>query len=156
MSRESNMEDAMSFREKAAWVSLLSMLAIWGIYALKALPVLAPATHGTLADGAWIASLTIRAVVVTTIVQAVLIGVLAARAPGEAQLHDEREAAFDARATRHGFVMLNAAVFGVAIIPAFLPFAKAALAMVVALLLAMALAEVTRAASLIGQFRRGS
>ncbi|MGL4542754.1 MAG: hypothetical protein ACRCUI_09615 [Polymorphobacter sp.] len=144
----------MSFREKIAWISLLATGAIWGSYAFRVYGLFGGS--GTLTDAPWLATLTARTIMMMVIVQAALTGIVAARAPAEVGIRDEREAMFDSRANRNGFFMLNAAVFGVALLPLALPFARAALAMGAGILIAMALAEMARAATLILAFRRGA
>jgi len=144
----------MSFREKVAWISLLATGAIWGSYAFSVRALFAGG--GALTDAPWLAMLTIRTIIMMAIVQAALTAIVAARAPAEVGIRDEREAMFDARANRKGFFILNAAVFGVALLPLALPFAQAALAMGAGILIAMALAEMARAATLILAFRRSA
>jgi hypothetical protein len=147
MSVVPNMRMAMSYREKLAWTSLLATLLIWGWFAAK----VAAIGFGDFGALLWLA---LKAIIVEIVVKVVIEVALAVQAPAEAEMVDEREKAIALRAASHGFFALNAAVFGIATAPLWLPQAEAGVAMGVAALLAMAFAEVVQAGSAIIGFRR--
>ncbi len=141
----------MSLREKLAWVSLLATLLIWGSFAAKVLGIgFAPGGAPSLLG------LTLRTIVIAAVVEAVLYGVLAASAPAEIALRDERELGIRARAVGHAFFAVNVALFGIAWLPFTLPLDQAALAMGCAALFAMAIGEAVLALSQIIAFRIGA
>lgn len=139
----------MSYREKLAWTSLVLTLLIWGWFAAKVLAI-------GFGDMWAVLGLAVRAVIAEIIVSVVIAVTLAVQAPDEADLTDERERAIALKAKAHGLFTLNAAVFGIATAPLWLPLpvAEAGVAMGVAALLAMALAELVTAGSAIIGFRR--
>jgi hypothetical protein len=137
----------MSYREKLAWTSLLATLLIWGWFAGKVAAI-------GFGDFGALLRLALQAIIAEIIVKVAIEVALAVRAPAEADMIDEREKAIALRAASHGFFALNAAGFGIATAPLWLPGAEAGVAMGVAALLAMALAEVVQAGSAIIGFRR--
>jgi hypothetical protein len=137
----------MSYREKLAWTSLLAALLIWGWFAAK----VAAIGFGDFGALLWLA---LKAILVEIVVKVVIAVALAVQAPAEVEMVDEREKAIALRAASHGFFALNAAVFGIATAPLWLPEAEAGVAMGVAALLAMAFAEAVQAGSAIIGFRR--
>jgi hypothetical protein len=147
MSVISNMRMAMSYREKLAWTSLLATLLIWGWFTVKVSAI----GFGDFGALLWLA---LKAILVEIVVKVAIAVALAVQAPAEVEMVDEREKAIALRAASHGFFALNAAVFGIATAPLWLPEAEAGVAMGVAALLAMAFAEVVQAGSAIIGFRR--
>ena len=97
----------MSFREKSAWISMLSMIAIYGWYFFALLR--SPGAHG--ADDFHSGSLLVWTIVVLVAVQIVLHVAVAIRKPNEAKApRDEREKAIDLKATRIAFYGLASGV----------------------------------------------
>lgn len=102
----------MSFREKSAWISLLSMAGVYGFYFWTISH--APAATGALHYG----PLLIRTIVLLVVIQIILNVALAVYRPGEAQAAaDERERLIDLKASRIAYFglvtgVLVACVFG--------------------------------------------
>ncbi len=100
----------MSFREKIAWISLLTTVGVWGFYFARVVPAL---TSGD--SGPWQMALFVECVVFTVIVQAVLTTATAIGAPREARAPaDEREARIAGRATVIAYTILLGLVLCVA------------------------------------------
>lgn len=100
----------MSFREKAAWISLGSTVVIWGFYFTV--------VWGGLVDrpGEWPVALFVECVVASIVVQGLLMTLAAWRTPrGERALADEREIRIDGRATTVAYAVLTLAVLVVAL-----------------------------------------
>ena len=100
----------MSFREKAAWISLGSTVVIWGFYFII--------VWGGLMDspGEWPVALFVECVVASIVVQGVLMALAAWRTPrGDRALGDEREIRIDGRATTVAYAVLTLAVLVVAL-----------------------------------------
>ena len=154
----------MPYREKTAWISLLSTLVVWGAYFLKvSADVLAGRTGGDLHLGAFIGS-----VVLLIAVQVVLQVAIALRAPREAaEPADERERLFELKAAKVGYVLLGSLVMIIALCAPLLglvapalwreassPAVALGLLFGNALLLAAVIAEVASSAVQIVHYRR--
>ena len=100
----------MSFREKAAWISLVSGVVIWGFYFVV--------VWGRLVSlpGEWPVALFVECVLASLLVQAVLMGLAAWRTPRDQRApSDEREVQIDGRATSIGYAALTGLVLCVAL-----------------------------------------
>jgi hypothetical protein len=94
----------MSFRERLAWITLVSVAACYGVY------------FWALLQGGGSLQLFLRCVIALVIVQAVLTAVAAARSPAEAKAPaDERERLIDGRARSLGYYVLIVGVLSLAI-----------------------------------------
>jgi hypothetical protein len=94
----------MSFREKTTWISMLSMLGIYGFYFWSILHAGSP-THGLHFGGL------LQTIVALVVVQVVLTIAVAITAPKEAKApFDEREKLIDLRATRVAYAGLATGV----------------------------------------------
>jgi hypothetical protein len=137
----------MSFREKSAWISLLSMLAIYGFYfwsAIHAGPHFGPVYLGGL----------IGTVILLVIVQVGLTVAVAIFAPRDAKApRDERDKLIDLRATRVAYAALATAVVFACFFGAFTP---PIVFNANALLFILVMAELLRCACQILQYRRGA
>jgi len=152
----------MSFREKAAWISLISGVVIWGFYfsvvwsRLVALP------------GAWPVALFVECVIASLLVQGLLMGLAALRTPADQRsLSDEREIRIDGRATSLGYAALTGLVLCVALASplavgmkfdglAIASQGEAATIMGQGLLLAIVLAEAIKSAVVVVLHRRSA
>ena len=137
----------MSFREKSAWISLLSYVGFYGYYFWVLSGVVAAGHAASFAFGA----LLVRVMFLLVVVEVVLQVAIAIRAPGEAHAAaDERERLIALKATRVAFqvVMVGAATVCAAIalsVPAFYT--------TNGLFLALVMAEVVRNATQVAYFR---
>ena len=134
----------MSFREKTAWISILSISVIYAFYFWSVIHSAPPAgVHfGRLLD----------TVVALVIVQVVLITAVAAFAPREAKApRDEREKLVELRATRVAYAVLAGSIACACFFAAFNP---PILFNTNALLFVLVMAEVIRSACQIVQYRR--
>jgi hypothetical protein len=97
----------MPFREKSAWISMLSMLAIYGFYFGTLMQTTAARQPGNLASGITL----VQTIVMLVVAQVALHIAVAIRKPAEAQLpRDEREKLIDLKATRIAFYGLASGV----------------------------------------------
>jgi len=97
----------MPFREKSAWISMLSMLVIYGFYFGTLVATTAAPQSGNLAYGLTL----VQTVVVLIVAQVALHIAVAIHKPTEAQLpRDEREKLIDLKATRIAFYGLASGV----------------------------------------------
>ena len=155
----------MAFREKVAWLSLLSSLAIWGYYFSLLGGGLSAHTVG---DDLFVGTF-IGCVVLSVVVQILLGIALAVLSPKESESPpDERERLIDLKATRIAYHLVSAGVATVVLstplIAAGAPdvfgghAATASALMLVAngVIFCLVLAEVVRSAALILQYRRDS
>lgn len=150
----------MSFREKAAWISLASGVVIWSFYFAV--------VWSRLVDlpGEWPVALFVECVIASLLVQGVLMGLAAMRTPRDQRtLSDEREVRIDGQATGVGYAVLTGLVLCVALAS---PFAigadvggliiasrgEAATFMGQGLLLAIVLAEAVKSAVVVILHRR--
>jgi hypothetical protein len=136
----------VSFREKAAWISLASMSGIYAIYFWSVLPSgLRPAiSHfGGL----------LGTVIALVVVQTVLTVAVAISAPREAKApRDERERLIDLRATRIAYGALAGSVACACFFGGFNP---PIIFNANALLFILVVAEILRSGCQIVQYRRG-
>ena len=137
----------LSFREKSAWISLISLLAVfipffWNSYR-QFTGLVDDSAGGTVAIGLLVAFV---------VLEIVLHAVVALQAPGEARSpHDEREHLIEMRATRIAFqVLVLGALAGVATIH----LTRSAWVMQQVVLLAIVLAELVKFAMQVVLFRR--
>lgn len=138
----------MPFREKTAWVSLITTTAIWGGYFWKLWPDL---RDGSLEGEA--VGLFIGAVVLLTIVQIILAIVLAIVSGKDVDAPmDEREQLIDLKGMRAGFYILNIALVAVS---ALWLVGASPLVMANGILAAMVLGELLRAGWVVAGYRRG-
>jgi hypothetical protein len=128
----------MSFREKSAWISLISTSAIYAIYFWNSREL-----GGLLGT-----------IVALAVVQTVLTIVVAAFAPKDAEAPlDERERLIDLRATRFAYAALAGSVACACFFGAFNP---PIIFKTNALLFLLVIAEILRSGSQVVQYRRGA
>jgi hypothetical protein len=136
----------MSFREKIAWISMLSMSGIYGVYFWSVRP------SGPRAGGVHFGGL-LATIIALVVVQTVLTIAVAIFRPKEANApRDERDKLIELRAMRVAYVGLSTGV-ALACLFAFDP------PLVFngnALLFILVVAEIMRSASQIVQYRRGA
>ena len=137
----------MSFREKTAWISLLSMSGIYGLYfhsAVRSGPHFGTAHFGGL----------LGTVIALVIVQVVLTTAAAIFTPKEAKAPcDEREKLIGLRATRFAYSGLATGITFACFFGAFNP---PIVFNANALLFILVMSEVMRSASQIVQYRRAA
>jgi hypothetical protein len=97
----------MSFRYKSAWVSLVSMVLVYGWYFGGVIA----AGHNGFGTGGTMVGL-IATIVILTVLQIVGHILIAIFSPGWSGKLDEREWAFELRATNVGYYALIAGLFG--------------------------------------------
>jgi hypothetical protein len=137
----------MSFREKTAWISLLSMSGIYGFYFWSV--VRAGHQAGAFPIGGLLGT-----VVALVIVQVVLNIAVAIFAPREAKApRDERDRLIELRATRVAYAGLATSVALACLFGAFTP---PIVFNTNALLFLLVTAEVLRSACQVIQYRRGA
>jgi hypothetical protein len=137
----------MSFREKTAWISLLSMSGIYGLYFWS---VVRSRPHP---DGAHFGAL-LSTVVALVIVQVVLTVAVAIFSPREAKAPaDERDRLIGLRSTRVAYAGLAT---GIAFACFFGAFTPPIVFNVNSLLFILVTAELLRSACQIIQYRRGA
>ena len=133
----------MAFREKSAWISLLSMLAVYGYYFW---------TEWQRGPGAPELGLLAGCVVLLTVLQIVLHILAAVAAPKEAKVPaDEREKLFAVKGYRSAYFVLASgalATIGAALM------GYGAAALVNGLFFALVVAEMARVTTLIVHYRR--
>lgn len=137
----------MSFREKTAWISMLSMAGIYGFYfwsVINAGPQNGGGHYGGL----------LGTVIALVVVQTVLITAVAVAAPREAQApRDERERLIELRSMRVAYSGLATSVALACLFGAFDP---PIVFNTNALLFILVTAEILRSACQIVQYRRGA
>jgi hypothetical protein len=137
----------MSFREKSAWISMLSMLAIYGFYFWSVIHA------GPQAGGFHLGGL-LETIIALVVVQIVLTLAIAIFTPKEAKApRDEREKLIELRAIR---VAYSGLATGVALACFFGAFDPPILFNTNALLFILVTAEILRSACQIVQYRRGA
>ena len=155
----------MAFREKSAWISIFVTCLIWGAYFGDVLPNLMsarPHVEGMLSNFLY-------SVVLAVILQIVLMIVIAIISPKDADAPaDERERIIEFRSTTIAYnvltVLLVVAVLGAPALALYHAFkagispnlANAAIPMANGVLLALVLAEISKYASQLVQYRRGT
>jgi hypothetical protein len=137
----------MSFREKSAWISMLSMLGIYGYYFWS---VIKSGPHaGSFQFGGLLGT-----IIALVVLQVVLTIVAAIIAPKEAQApRDEREKLIELKAVRFAYAGLATAVAMACFFGAFDP---PIVFNTNALLFILVTAEIMRCACQITQYRRGA
>ena len=137
----------MSFREKSAWISMLSMLAIYGFYFWSVIHA-GPQPGGLHFGGL------LETIIALVVVQTVLTVAVAMFTPKEAKApRDEREKLIELRAMRVAYSGLATSVALACFFGAFDP---PILFNTNALLFILVTAEVMRSACQIIQYRRGA
>jgi hypothetical protein len=137
----------MSFREKTAWISIVSMSGIYGFYFWSVI------RSGSPASGVHFGGLLIT-IIALIIVQIVLTIVVAIFAPREAQApRDERDRLIELRATQVAYALLTFCIVSACLLTAFVP---PILFNTNVLLFTLVMAELLRSASQIFQYRRGA
>ena len=143
-----NMETEMAFREKTAWLVLVSMLITYAIY-FGLIAAGHPAGRSMFPMLWLFGSLTIAQVIV------IIIGtsVLAARSPDEAMAPpDERDRAISGRSALAGYYVLMTGTIFAGVV---LPFVADGMKLVNAALLAIVIAETVRDLVIVSSYRRG-
>jgi hypothetical protein len=136
----------MSFREKSAWISLLTMIAIYGFYFWSVIHAPHP---GHIHFGGLL-----QTIIALVFVQVVLSIAVAIFKPGEAKAQrDERDQLIDLRATRVAYAGLATGVVVACFFGAFDP---PIVFNTNALLFTLVAAEILRSAGQIVQYRRGA
>jgi hypothetical protein len=101
-----NERSPMSFREKSAWISLISLIVVFGAYFAYIGMVLAGMARNRFA-------LFLVMVAVFIVAKVVLHVVIATQSPGDARTpKDEREQLIELKATRTAFYVLLVSAFG--------------------------------------------
>jgi uncharacterized membrane protein YfcA len=137
----------MSFREKTAWISMLSMLGIYGFYFWSILHAGLP-THGFHLGGL------LQTTVALVVVQVVLTIAVAITVPREAKApRDEREKLIDLKAARVAYAGLATGVVFACFFAAFDP---PILFNANALLFILVTAEILRSTCQVVQYRRSA
>jgi len=137
----------MSFREKAAWISLLSMAGIYGFYFWS---ILRTGPHGGHVHSAGL----LGTIIALVFVQTVLMIAISIFSPKEAKApRDERDKLIELRATRFAYAGLATAIAFAIFFGAFDP---PIVFNANSLLLVLVVAEVMRSGSQILQYRRGA
>lgn len=137
----------MSFREKSAWISLLSISGIYAIYFWSVLH--SPSPTGSSHFGRLLAT-----IVALAVIQTVLMAAVAIFQPKEAKApRDEREMLVDLRATRFAYAALAGSVACACFFGAFNP---PIIFNTNALLFVLVLSEILRSGCQIVQYRRAS
>jgi hypothetical protein len=137
----------MPFREKTAWISMVSMLGIYGFYFWSVVRA------GHYAGGFRFGGL-LGTIIALVIVQVVLISAVAIFAPADANApRDEREKLIELRATRVAYAGLATSVALACFFGAFDP---PIVFNTNALLFILVTAEILRSACQIVQFRRSA
>jgi len=136
----------MSFREKSAWISVLSMSAIYGFYFWSVY------TLRSKADGFHFGLL--ETIIALVVLQVVLTVAVAVSSPKEAKApRDEREKLIELRSMRVAYAGLAT---GIALACFFGAFDPPVLFNTNALLFILVTAEILRSACQIVQYRRGA
>lgn len=138
----------MSFREKSAWISLISILLVSGFFFLRVPSMMTPASHPALVGGL------LYCVIALVLIEVVAHVVVAMRAPQDAQApKDERERLIELEAIRIAHYVF---VVGVLIaVSTMIHLGANVFAMAYHLLLAFVVAEVANYAARIVYHRRG-
>lgn len=137
----------MSFREKSAWISLLSMAGIYGFYFWSVIHA------GPQASGFHFGGL-LGTIIALVVVQVVLTVAVAISAPTEAKApRDERDKLIELRAMRVAYAGLAT---GIALACFFGAFNPPIVFNTNALLFILVTAEIMRSACQIVQYRRGA
>jgi len=136
----------MSFREKTAWISLISMTGIYGFYFWRAIR----SGHGGTSDTSGL----LGTVIALVVVQAVLTIAAAIFAPKEAKApQDERDKLIELRSTRFAYFVMAGCIACAVFFAAFTP---PVIFGTNALLFTLAVAEILRSGCQIVQYRRST
>ena len=142
------MRNEMSFREKSAWVSFITILLVFGAYFWT----VSQEMHGEIAN-ATAFNVEIALLVAFVLIEIVLHVALAMQAPNEARApRDEREQLIEMKATRVAFQVL---VIGALACVGLLHVTRSAWAITQHVLLAVVVAQLVRFGGQILYFRRG-
>jgi hypothetical protein len=137
----------MSFREKSAWISVVSLAAIYAVYFWSVF------RSGARTGGFHYVGL-LETVVALAVVQTALMIAVSVFAPKEARApRDERERLIDLKATRFAYFVLAGSV---ACACFFRGFPRPVIFDANALLFILVVAEILRSGCQIVQYRRGS
>jgi hypothetical protein len=137
----------MSFREKSAWISALSMSGIYGIYYWSVI-------HSRTQPNGFRFGGLLGTIITLVAVQVVLIAAAGILAPKEANApRDERDKLIELKATRFAYAGLST---GIAFACFFGGFTPPLVFNTNALLLILVTAEIMRSACQIVQYRRGA
>jgi hypothetical protein len=137
----------MSFREKSAWISLLSTLIIYGLYFRSVF-------HAGLRSASFDFGGLLGTIVALVVVQVILTIAVAILTPKEAATPpDEREKLIDLKASRFAYAALS---FSVACACFFGGFNPPLIFSVNSLLFILVMAEILRSGCQIIQYRRGA
>jgi hypothetical protein len=137
----------MSFREKSAWISLLSMSGIYGLYFWSL-------SHSVQRNVGFHFGGLLETIVALAVVQTVLTIVVAIFSAKEAKApRDERERLIDLRAARFAYAALAGSVACACFFGGFNP---PVIFNANALLFILVLAEILRSSCQIVQYRRGA
>ncbi len=151
----------MSYREKSAWVSLVSTLLIWGGYFVALFRGLLSGQAGLMS----FAGLFVGCIFLVVVVQVVLAILIALQSPSEAEAApDERERRIDDQAGRRAYWVLSSLTLTLVLClpvalllwPAFRqgPGPQGLMLAASGVFLAITLAEVVRSASQVLDYRR--
>ncbi|NBU29453.1 MAG: hypothetical protein EBS42_14950 [Caulobacteraceae bacterium] len=151
----------MSYREKSAWVLLVSSLVIWGGYFVALFRGLLTGQAGLMG----FAGLFVGCVILMVVVQVILAILIALQSPSEAEAApDEREKRIDDQAGRRAYWALSSLTLTLVLClpvallfwPALLmgPGPQGLILMASVFFLAITMAEIVRSASLVLGFRR--
>jgi hypothetical protein len=136
----------MSFREKTAWISLISMAGIYGLYFWS---LIRSGPGGGGRTGSLLGT-----VIALVVVQTVLTIAVAVFAPKEAQApRDEREKLIELKATRFAYAGLAT---GIAVAVFFAAFPAPIIFGANSLLFILVIAEIMRSGCQIVQYRRSA
>ena len=136
----------MSFREKSAWISIISMLGIYALYFWSVI------RSGSASGGIRFGGL-LGTVIALVVVQIVLTIAVAIFAPKEAKARpDERYKLIELRATRFAYAALAGSIACACFFGGFQP---PIIFNTNALLFVLVIAEILRSGSQIVQYRRG-
>ena len=139
----------MSFREKSAWISLLSVLIPFGYY----FTALGRSLHSGQGPQRYFFFLLVACVIGQVAIQIALHVVAAVQAPKDAQAaKDERERLIELKSTRIAFYVL---VVGVLMVAGSTHLGAGKILMANGILLALVLADLVRYSGQIVYFRRG-
>ena len=137
----------MSFREKSAWISLISILLVSGFFFLHVPWTLTPSSSPQLVRGL------LYCIIALLVIEVVAHIVVARRSPRDAQApKDERERLIDLKATRAGHYMY---VVGSLLAVSTIHLGANAIAMGYGVLLAFVIGTVVNYAARIVYHRRG-
>ena len=154
----------MPYREKTAWISVVTTLLIWGFYSSQAIP---PLLAGS-ADAGDFVGLLIGCTILSIVFQIVLTVAAALMNPGDAEVAaDERERLFELKASRIAYLIASTLAATVAVSSPFLiaasphlfpanPLGSAVLVMANGILFALFVAELIRAGVQIFHYRRAA